>query len=120
MRENVIRDKSYSFALRIVNLARYLKTKKVESVLLNQILKSGTSIAANVEEAVASISKAEFSSKISISFKEARETHFWLRLLKDTGSISQNEFDSLITDCEEILKILWGILKNTRMKKNEE
>jgi four helix bundle protein len=119
MRENVIRVKSYAFALRIINLTRYLKNKKVETSISNQILKSGTSIAANVEEAVAAISKAEFSAKISISFKEARETHFWLRLLKDTKSISQNQFDSLSKECEEILKILWGILKKTRMK-NEE
>jgi four helix bundle protein len=119
MKQNIIREKSYSFAVRIVNLARYLKRKKVEAILSNQILKSGTSVAANVEEAVAAISRAEFSSKISISYKEAKETQFWLRLLKDTQSITPDEFGSLSDDCEEILKILWAILKKTRIDKGQ-
>jgi four helix bundle protein len=116
MRRNVIKDKSYFFAVRIVKLTRELKTRKVETVLINQLLKSGTSIAANVEEAVAGISKAEFSMKLSISYKEAKETGCWLRLLKDTDSISIKEYDSLFKDLDEILKILWAILKKTRIK----
>jgi four helix bundle protein len=117
MRRNVIKDKSYSFAVRIINLTRELKNRKVEAVLINQLLKCGTSIAANVEEAVAGISKAEFSMKLSISYKEAKETGCWLRLLKDTASISSKEYDSLYKDLDEILKILWAILKKTRIKK---
>lgn len=115
MKENVIREKSYSFAVRIVNLTRYLKTKKVESVFTNQILKSGTSIAANVEEAVASISRKEFSAKISISFKEARETNYWLKLLLETHTISVDEYNLLAEECNELEKILFSILKTTRI-----
>jgi four helix bundle protein len=116
MKRNVIKEKSYSFAVRVIKLTRELKNRKVEAVLITQLLKSGTSIAANVEEAVAGISKAEFSMKMSISYKEAKETGCWLRLLKDTGSISAKEFDSLYNDLEEILKILWAILIKTRIK----
>jgi four helix bundle protein len=107
MKKNAIREKSYSFAVRIVNLARSLKAKKVESVITNLILKSGTSIAANVEEAVASISKNEFSSKLSISFKEARETNYWLKLLLDTQTISEDEYTVLAEECNELEKILF-------------
>ena len=117
MGRNVIKEKSYAFAVRVVRLTRELKNRKVETVLINQLLKSGTSIAANVEEAVGGISKAEFSMKLSISYKEAKETGCWLRLLKDTNSISPVEFDSLNNDLQELLKILWAILKKTRMSK---
>jgi len=117
MKRNVIKEKSYSFSVRIVKLSRELKSRKVEAVLINQLLKSGTSIAANVEEAVAGISKAEFSMKLSISYKEAKETGCWLRMLSDTGSLTQKEYDSLYQDLEEILRILWAILKTTRMEK---
>ena len=101
--------------MRIVNLTRYLKTKKVESALTNQILKSGTSIAANVEEAIASISRKEFSAKMSISFKEARETRYWLKLLLETQTISVDEYNLLTEECNELEKILFSILKTTRM-----
>jgi len=117
MERNIIKEKSYSFAVRIIKLCRELKTRKVEGVLINQLLKSGTSIAANVEEAIAGISKAEFSMKLSISYKEAKEVSCWLRLLKDTDSITLREYESLFNDLEEILKILWAILRKTRMKK---
>jgi four helix bundle protein len=115
MKYNIIQEKSFSFSVRIVNLTRYLKAKKKEAVLSNQILKSGTSIAANVAEAIGSISKSEFSSKISISYKEAQETKFWLNLLVKTESISEKQHKSLINDCEEILKILFTILKKNRI-----
>jgi four helix bundle protein len=117
MKKNVIKEKSYQFSVRIIHFTRILRTRKVESVLINQLLKSGTSIAANVEEAIAGISKSEFSMKLSISYKEAKETGCWLRMLRDTGSISGREFDSLDQDLEEILRILWAILKTTRMDK---
>lgn len=115
MKENVIKEKSYQFAIKIIVLTRLLKEQKTETAIINQLLKSGTSIGANIEEAVAGISKAEFSMKLSISYKEAKETLYWLNLLKDTGSISVEEYNSLYNDCDEILRILWAILKTTRM-----
>ena len=115
MKYNIIQEKSLQFSVRIVKLSRYLKRNKKEAVISNQILKSGTSIAANVAEAIASISKAEFSAKISISYKEAQETKYWLNLLFQTDSISEIQYFSLLNDCEEILKILFSILKKTRI-----
>lgn len=115
MKENIIKDKSFKFAVRIVSLYIYLKDEKKEYVLSKQILKSGTSIGANVEEADGGISKAEFSSKISIAYKEAKETHYWLRLLKETNFIAENIFNSMLEDLNEIMKILFSILKTTRI-----
>jgi four helix bundle protein len=115
MKENVIKVKSSQFSIRIVFLTRQLKEKRIEATLVNQILKSGTSIGANVEEACAGISKAEFSMKISISYKEAKETLYWLNVLKNTNTISFEEYTSLYNDCDEIARILWAILKTTRM-----
>jgi four helix bundle protein len=115
-RPNILREKSYSFAVRIVSLARRLKEQKTEAVLVNQMLRSGTSISANVEEANAAISRAEFSAKLSIAFKEARETQFWINLLKDSESLSIKNHASINNDCDEILRLLWAILKKTRMK----
>jgi four helix bundle protein len=115
MKRNIIKEKAYSFAVRITKLTRELRKRKVESVIINQLLKSGTSVMANVEEAIAGISKAEFSMKLSISYKEAKETGSWLKLLKDTGSISLREYDSMRKDLNEIQKILWAILRKTRM-----
>ncbi len=106
MAESIAREKSYTFALRIVKLYQYLLAKKKEYVLSKQILRSGTSIGANVEEAIGSHSKKEFAAKISIAYKEARETHYWLRLLTDSEYLLKKESETLIADCEESLKIL--------------
>jgi len=114
-KRTVIKEKSFDFAVRVVKLQKHLTAEKREYVLSKQILKSGTSIAANVEEADSAISKRDFSSKISISYKEAKETHYWLRLLLATNYISRGEFDSLIGDCDEICKLLFSILKTTRI-----
>lgn len=116
-KQNVIAEKSFLFAVRIVKLYQHLSEKKRELVLSKQILRSGTSIGANVEEAEGAISKADFSNKISIAYKEARETHYWIRLLKETGFLSQKEYQSIIDDCEELLKILRAILNKTRVQK---
>ena len=118
MKPNIIVEKSSVFAVRIVNLTRYLKKHKVEATLLNQLLRSGTSIAANVQEAVGAISKKEFSAKISISLKEARETNFWLKVLFNTKTISERQYASIAQDCSELEKILFAIMKTTRI--NEE
>ena len=116
MEENVIQIKSYNFALRIIKLYQYLKNEKQEYTLGKQILRSGTSIGANIEEATGSISKKEFRAKMFISYKEARETHYWLRLLKDSGYLENDLADSLINDVEEIKKILGAILKTVSNK----
>ena len=108
---NVIQGKSYLFALETVKLCSWLVNEKHERVISNQLLRSGTSIGANVEEAIGGQSKKDFSNKLRISYKEARETHYWLRLLRDVGYVSQERAVELLTSCEEILKILTSILK---------
>ena len=113
MKENVILKKSYSFALKIVSLYKKLSGDYKEFVLSKQVLRSGTSIGANMHEADAAISKAEFSAKVSIAYKEARETQYWLRLLFDSNYLNQNQFDSLFNESTEICKILFSILKTT-------
>jgi four helix bundle protein len=112
--ENVIVAKSYAFAIRIINLYKFLNTEKKEFVLSKQVLKSGTAIGALVREAEHAQSKADFLNKMNIALKEANETEYWLMLLKDTGYIQQSEFDSIIKDCEEVLKLLVSIVKSTK------
>ncbi|MFH0794763.1 MAG: four helix bundle protein [bacterium] len=114
MKDNVIQQKSYAFAVRIVRLYQHLSAKKKEFVLSKQALRSGTSIGANVEEAIGGQSRADFLSKMSIAYKEARETSYWLRLLKDTGYLSQSEFDSIHSDAEELCRIIATIQKTTK------
>ena len=120
MKKNIIREKSADFAVRIVELTRYLKKKKAETVLINQILRSGTSVSANVHEATVSFTKKEFAAKISIALKEARETNFWLQLLVKTNTLTEKEFDSISGDCTEIEKILFSILKTIREGSDNE
>lgn len=114
---NVIKEKSFKFAIRVVKLYQYLCNNKKEFVLSKQILKSGTSIGANIEEAHGGISKSDFSSKISIAYKESKETNYWLRLLFATDYIENKLFNSMLKDCEEISKICFSILKTTRIDK---
>ncbi|HHE38729.1 MAG TPA: four helix bundle protein [Candidatus Cloacimonetes bacterium] len=113
-RENPILEKSYKFAIRIVRLYQYLNREKKEYHLSVQILKSGTSIGANAEEAIGGFSKNDFIAKLRISYKEAKETHYWIRLLRDTDYLSSKEAGSLLKDCEEILKIIVSILKSSK------
>ncbi len=109
-KENVIREKSFAFALRIVNLYKYLHREKKETVLSKQVLRSGTSIGANIEEALGGQSDKDFLSKLSISYKEARETVYWIRLLSASDYIDENQAKSLISDADELCKILASIL----------
>ncbi len=95
---NVIQEKSYAFALRIVKLYRYLCDEKKEFILSKQIMRSGTSIGANIEEAIGGQSDRDFLSKLSIAYKEARETHYWLRLLRDSNILEDQHTDSIIID----------------------
>lgn len=114
MKENVIKDKSFTFALRIVKLYQYLCDIKKEYVLSKQVLRSGTSIGANVRESEHGQSKSDFIHKISISLKEANETDYWLDILYKSSYIDENLYLSLKQDCEEILKILTAIVKTSR------
>ena len=111
--ENIIEKKSFDFAIRIVRLYRYLCEKKKEFVLSKQLLRSGTSIGANVAEAQQAQSKADFVSKISIALKETTETKYWLRLLNATDYLSDVEIKTLLADCVEIEKILTSIIKSS-------
>ena len=106
MSENAIKDQSKAFAIRIVRLCRYLREEKNEWILSKQLLRSGTSIGANVAEALASISKKEFLAKMYISFKECHETEYWLELLHDTNYLSDEEFESINLDNIALKKIL--------------
>jgi len=113
-RDNPVRDKSFSFALRIVGVYRHLTETRKEFVLSKQLLRSGTSIGANIEEAIGGESKADFIHKMGISYKEARETHYWLRLLRGSGYLSDLEADPLIQDCDELLKLIGSIQKSSK------
>jgi four helix bundle protein len=117
MKDNIIQKKSYEFALRIIALYRRL-CKGNEFVLSKQLLRSGTSIGANIEEAQAGQSRADFISKMSIASKEARETNYWLRLLKDSGTIDKIEIDPLLIESESIINILTSIIKTSNGKKS--
>ena len=112
-RKNVVREKAFAFAVRIVKLSQRL-IKDREYVISKQIAKSGTSIGANIEEADGAYTRRDFAAKISISYKEARETHYWLRLLYATQQMTKEEFDSLQKDCDELCKLLFAILKTVR------
>jgi four helix bundle protein len=112
-KDNIIILKSYAFALAIIQLYKMLVEKK-EYVLSKQILRSGTSIGANIHEAVASESKKDFIHKLGIAVKEARETSYWLNLLKDSGYITKEEFNKLNSSCDEIIRILNSIILTTK------
>lgn len=112
--DNVVFIKSKKFALRIVNLYKYLNADKREFILSKQMLRSGTSIGANLAEANCSISKKEFLAKVYISFKECSETLYWLELLHDSDYINDKEYNSINTECTEIIKLLSTITKTTR------
>lgn len=114
MKENIIQQKSFSFALRIIKLYKYLIEIKKEYILSKQLLRSGTSIGANVEEALGGQSKKDFISKLSIAYKETRETKYWLSLLRESRYMTQKELSSIFDDCEEILKIIGKIQKTSK------
>lgn len=111
---NIIEQKSFEFAVRIVNLYKHLNETKKESVLSKQLLKSGTSIGANVAEAEQAQSKPDFISKMSIALKEASETKYWIRLLTSTSYLTEAESASILNDCVELEKILVSIIKSTK------
>jgi len=114
-KENIIQEKSFAFAVRIVKLYQHIAKREKEYVLSKQLLRSGTSIGANVEESIGGSSKNDFKAKLKISYKEARETLFWLKLLRETNYINVTEFKSVSEDCDEILRLLYTIIKNTKL-----
>jgi four helix bundle protein len=116
--ENIVREKSYAFALRIVKTYKYLAEEKKEYVLSKQLLRCGTSVGANIEEAIGGQSPKDFFAKLNVSYKEARETMYWLRLLKDSDILNEKESDSLMKDCDELLKIIGTIIKTMKVKLN--
>lgn len=113
-KDNTIVSKSYSFALKIIELYKFLISEKKEYVLSKQLLRCGTSIGANVHEAVASEFKKDFIHKLGIALKEARETSYWLRLLNDSSYTSKEQAIELNKACEEIIKILNSIILTTK------
>lgn len=111
---NIIVEKSFQFGLRIIKLFLHLREHKVERELCVQLLKSGTSVGANVEEALGGSSRKDFIHKLEIAYREARETRYWLRLLKESELLENKLADSFINDCEELLKILTAILNSSK------
>ncbi|SER24633.1 four helix bundle protein [Myroides profundi] len=116
--ENIVQIKSYAFAIRMVNTYKHLTTTKKEFILSKQLLRSGTSIGANIEEAIGGQSDKAFYAKLYIAYKEARESHYWIRLLTDTDYLTTKQSTSLLTDIDELLKIIGSILKT--IKENEK
>ena len=114
MKENVVRDKSYLFALRMIKAYKYLTQEQREFVLSKQVLRSGTSIGTLIREAEHAQSEADFISKMNIALKEANETEYWLMLLKDSEYIDEKSFESIHYDCLEVIKLLISIVKTTK------
>ena len=112
--DNILKEKSFSFALRMVKLARYLNGNKKEYVLSKQVLRSGTAIGALVCEAEFAQSRPDFINKLSIGLKEANETHYWLKLLHDGEYISKTMFDSIQPQAKELIKLLVTSIKTTK------
>lgn len=114
MRENIIVKESKQFAIRTIRLYQHLCGNRHEFVLSKQLLRAGTSIGANVREAIQAQSRNDFISKMQIALKEACETEYWLELLHETDYLSDKEFESIAADCTKVNKILISIVKSTR------
>jgi four helix bundle protein len=113
MRNSIIKEKSFAFALRIIVVARWLRGQK-EYELGSQVLRAGTGIGSNVEEALAAISRPEFVAKMSIASKEARESSYWLRLLRDSNTVPAARIDPLLEECIELVRMLTAIVKTSQ------
>lgn len=116
MKENILLTKSYKFALKTIKLYQNLAEEKKEFVLSKQILRSGTSIGANIEKANQAESKADFIHKLSIANKEAFETNYWLRLLRDSNLMNEKLAESLLNDCDEVQKLLVSSIKTSKRR----
>ena len=118
MRENIIKNKSFAFAIRIVKLYQFLTDSKKEYILSKQLLRSGTSVGAMVREAEHAESKADFKHKMAIAQKEINETLYWLELLKETDYLSNKQFESINADAVEIIKLITSIIKSAKANIN--
>jgi len=116
-KDNIVMNKSYAFALRIIKLYKYLIADKKEYVLSKQVLRSGTSIGALVKEAEHAQSKADFINKMNVALKEANETEYWLMLLKDSDYMDEISFSSIHADISELIKLLASIVKTSKQNK---
>jgi four helix bundle protein len=116
MKENVLKDKSFQFAIRIINLYKYLKTKHGEYIVSNQLVRSGTSVGALIREAGYAESTKGFIHKFSIGLKEANESKYWLDLLHATKYLNNKMHNSMVLDCEELLKLLIATIKTSKRK----
>ena len=111
---NPLREKSYAFALNIIRISRSIAEREKEFILSKQLMRSGTSIGANIEEALQGISKKDFTAKMSIALKESFETHYWIRLLSDSNLISANEASMIKNACSELMKMLTSIVRTSK------
>ena len=112
--DNAVREKSFRFSVRIVKLCQFLRETKKEHVMTKQLLRCGTSIGANIAESQQAQSRPDFVSKLNIALKEAVETDYWLRLLYETGYLTKKQFSSIISDCDELEKLLVSIVKTSK------
>lgn len=114
MKKSILKDKSKAFALRVIRLYKYLCEEKKEYILSKQLLRSGTSIGANIAEAFYGQSEADFVSKLSIAQKETGETMYWLELLHESEYLKRNEYDSIYSDAEELIRLLTSSIKTVK------
>jgi len=114
-KDNVVQKKSYAFAVKIVKTCTSIMKEDNEYILSKQLIRSGTSIGANIEEAIGGQSRKDFFAKLTISYKEARESHYWIRLLNDTGYLKKDKTTELLKDCDELLRIIGAIQKSIRI-----
>ncbi len=117
MKTNILKDKSYVFALRVVKLFQHLTSERKEYVLSKQVLRSGTSIGANIEEAYQAESRPDFIHKLAIANKEAFETHYWLRLLRDSSILTPKQAEAILSDCDELQRMLVAAIKTSKSRK---
>jgi len=117
MKENIIKTKSFAFALRVIKLYQYLQGEKKEFIMSKQLLRCGTSIGAMVRESEQAESKPDFIHKLSIAQKEANETEYWIELLYQSGYIDKNQYESIFQDVTEIRKLLTSIIKTSKLNK---
>ena len=116
MEGNPIYDKALAYAVRVVNMYKFLNEEKQERVMSKQLLRCGTSIGANISEALSAESTMDFVHKLAISQKEARETQYWLTLLNRTESITNTQYDSMVNDCRELYRMITSIILSTKQK----